>query len=570
MRGVIAVGCALASGFVAFHAVAQQPIALTRDQTPALILPLSPEEAGAIVAHVGRCWSTLVADGSPDDTAVQVRIDVNERGVVTSVRPAERSGGVPTDPRGRAVFESGRRAFLDPRCNPLPLPADRLAAVRQATFRLSPTRSAVPPAPPPSGPAVLGISGRQEVGPSFDCARATEPLAQIICGDLELRRLDLEMVQPLYVLRHLQVERASEFRQQAVQLHRTVITACGIPLQGAVDAADLPRLRSCITVNYRNQRASWLRQLRQADNSSATEEAERDISGHIALQRLLKDRGFLPQDAVVDGVYGPATRSAISRFQAAHNLRADGLMSQASALALNPPPAHVAGGQGAQSRGSAPHATADDYQNAQNSLNRRINEIERNISSQFSRNNQDQRMRNLQAFAGLFIAGRQDVFRRDVPNQTILFFDVGLILPQGKFMWTINPSQPCIVRFYMYRNTENPGFQELQREMGIVMGSSYYLEGALDFRDFDINNLDSEPISDVRVRVSFGNDQAFRYNNIVFVDRSGRVQSRIIDRYMRQIEIVSERLLLERLEAGFEWYKAQAGGGCPLRHVTPF
>jgi hypothetical protein len=36
------------------------------------------------------------------------------------------------------VYEAARRALLDPRCNPLPLPRERLAALRDAVFRFNP------------------------------------------------------------------------------------------------------------------------------------------------------------------------------------------------------------------------------------------------------------------------------------------------------------------------------------------------------------------------------------------------------------------------------------------------
>ena len=56
-------------------------------------------------------------------------------GVVRNVRP---NGSPPTDPRARMVYEAARRALLEPRCNPLPLPANRLAALRDTVFRFNP------------------------------------------------------------------------------------------------------------------------------------------------------------------------------------------------------------------------------------------------------------------------------------------------------------------------------------------------------------------------------------------------------------------------------------------------
>ena len=37
-----------------------------------------------------------------------------------------------------AVLEAARRALLNPQCNPLPLPKDRLEALRNTVFRFNP------------------------------------------------------------------------------------------------------------------------------------------------------------------------------------------------------------------------------------------------------------------------------------------------------------------------------------------------------------------------------------------------------------------------------------------------
>jgi peptidoglycan hydrolase-like protein with peptidoglycan-binding domain len=49
----------------------------------------------------------------------------------------------------------------------------------------------------------------------------------------------------------------------------------------------------------------------------AVAEISRAIQQHIALQRDLAELGFLPPGAAIDGVYGPATRSAILAWQRA-------------------------------------------------------------------------------------------------------------------------------------------------------------------------------------------------------------------------------------------------------------
>ena len=48
------------------------------------------------------------------------------------------NGSVPADPQARSVYEAARRALLNPQCNPLPLPKDRLEALRNTVFRFNP------------------------------------------------------------------------------------------------------------------------------------------------------------------------------------------------------------------------------------------------------------------------------------------------------------------------------------------------------------------------------------------------------------------------------------------------
>jgi hypothetical protein len=54
------------------------------------------------------------------------------------VRNVRAPNGVPSDPRARAVFEAARRAMLDPQCNPLPIPREKLPALNNAIFRFNP------------------------------------------------------------------------------------------------------------------------------------------------------------------------------------------------------------------------------------------------------------------------------------------------------------------------------------------------------------------------------------------------------------------------------------------------
>ena len=52
-----------------------------------------------------------------------------------------------------------------------------------------------------TGIIAFGAAPSWAVGPSFDCSRALDPLAQTICGDPGLSRLDIEFNQAYQALR---------------------------------------------------------------------------------------------------------------------------------------------------------------------------------------------------------------------------------------------------------------------------------------------------------------------------------------------------------------------------------
>ena len=63
------------------------------------------------------CWSTPKNRSNLQEPVVEMRVGVDEHGVVRNVRSANR---VPSDPVARAVFETSRRRLLEPQCSPVP------------------------------------------------------------------------------------------------------------------------------------------------------------------------------------------------------------------------------------------------------------------------------------------------------------------------------------------------------------------------------------------------------------------------------------------------------------------
>ncbi|MDB5416404.1 MAG: hypothetical protein JWR10_4739, partial [Rubritepida sp.] len=96
---------------------------------------LTAGERAGLADKIGECWAVDAGAPNIQTIIVELRIEVDAGGTVRVVRP---NGAVPTEPRARMVFEAARRALLDPRCNPLPLPRDRLEALRNTVFRFNP------------------------------------------------------------------------------------------------------------------------------------------------------------------------------------------------------------------------------------------------------------------------------------------------------------------------------------------------------------------------------------------------------------------------------------------------
>ena len=165
------------------------------------------------------------------------------------------------------------------------------------------------------------------IGPSFDCGSAQDPLAQVICSDQALSRLDLQFAQAYQALRGQSGEAGAEaLRREAVDFHNSVLQRCGI----SAAEPKSPQTARCVHEAYQDQRSRWLAHL----TGAAAEEANRPIDHHVDMQAILQQVGFLAADASLDGVYGPATRAAIAGWQRSRGVTATGLLGDVDARAL--------------------------------------------------------------------------------------------------------------------------------------------------------------------------------------------------------------------------------------------
>lgn len=174
----------------------------------------------------------------------------------------------------------------------------------------------------------------QDIGPTYDCAKAKDPLGKIICSDKGLRRLDVDLLRPYYVLRFSAPDQRNTLKQEAVAFTQSVLQTCSIPEKGAIAGAAMKKAVSCVGNEYRRQRDLWRAQMEQAAPVAARDEIGRTLDEHVRLQKLLQELGFIPASEKADGIYGAATRTAISNLQTAEGITADGLLSDETARRL--------------------------------------------------------------------------------------------------------------------------------------------------------------------------------------------------------------------------------------------
>jgi uncharacterized protein len=180
------------------------------------------------------------------------------------------------------------------------------------------------------GPSPLDANAKPQptgIGPSFDCSKVKTPLAILICGSPQLARIDAHFNQAYWALRNqLPPDGRQALAEEDSDFLNSVLVACDVPEEGAAHGST-----ECVGAHYDAQRARWAARL----TGPALEEANRAPEQHTSLQASLQKLGFLPSDARIDGVYGPATRSAISAWQTARGRSITGFVSDDDARTLS-------------------------------------------------------------------------------------------------------------------------------------------------------------------------------------------------------------------------------------------
>jgi len=98
---------------------------------------MSASDMDALRRQIYKCWIVPAGARGAKDLVVDVDMEIGRDGTVLKATVAD-TKRMDTDSYYRAAGESARRAVLDPKCNPLPLPPDKYDQWKQLTLSFNP------------------------------------------------------------------------------------------------------------------------------------------------------------------------------------------------------------------------------------------------------------------------------------------------------------------------------------------------------------------------------------------------------------------------------------------------
>ena len=98
---------------------------------------LTASELDLIRQQIARCWNVPAGARDAKDLVVEIRVVVDRDGTVQQATIVDQ-GRLGSDPFFRAAAESARRAFFNPLCRPLHLPAEKYAIWKDLVVDFSP------------------------------------------------------------------------------------------------------------------------------------------------------------------------------------------------------------------------------------------------------------------------------------------------------------------------------------------------------------------------------------------------------------------------------------------------
>lgn len=174
-----------------------------------------------------------------------------------------------------------------------------------------------------------GWNAQARVGPSYNCDApviANQPLAQMICKSDELSAAELGYVIAFQARRQVLGEQQLQaLLRDANAFVQNVAEVCRLPVSGKFEREPSDSEVSCIKSQYEQQRSKLMDQL----NGDALGEAQLSPREAIDIQKLLMGKRILATDAMIDGIFGPASRDAIMKWQRTSGWRVTGFASRA-------------------------------------------------------------------------------------------------------------------------------------------------------------------------------------------------------------------------------------------------
>jgi outer membrane biosynthesis protein TonB len=98
---------------------------------------LTASELDLVRHQIARCWNIPAGARDAKDLVVEIKVAVDPDGTVRQAMIVDQ-GRVGSDPSYRAAAESARRAFFNPQCRPLHLPAEKYAIWKDLVVDFSP------------------------------------------------------------------------------------------------------------------------------------------------------------------------------------------------------------------------------------------------------------------------------------------------------------------------------------------------------------------------------------------------------------------------------------------------
>jgi hypothetical protein len=115
---------------------AASPRASSQPKAP-LGSQLTASELDLIRHQIARCWNVPAGARDAKDLVVEIKVVVDRDGTVQQATIVDQ-GRLGSDPSYRAAAESARRAFFNPQCRPLHLPAEKYAVWKDLVVDFSP------------------------------------------------------------------------------------------------------------------------------------------------------------------------------------------------------------------------------------------------------------------------------------------------------------------------------------------------------------------------------------------------------------------------------------------------